>query len=239
MGQANALAVNAAIRWLGDFVCGRGGAWADTGTRLRVQVIASLLVLQGVCAFVVELRDPQQPVAFYIAIDVACIAAGAGIWWRSKAAYLVAFINTLFAALLGSAAAVFLPIIALVGWDIRAGSPVDTALIADAFLLVGIAIFAVGAWKFYPLAKWLRRRSDRLESPLFGLVIVGASLVIAWSSINAIDPTLILGWLSNKAFDPDLRMALLFLILVPMFAYILWSYVTLRSRAVRDAFELP
>jgi hypothetical protein len=137
------------------------------------------------------------------------------------------------------AAAIWVPILALVAWDIKVASTVDPVIIAYGALLAGTAMLAASVWRFSDLYKWLCRFRDRFVSPLYGVVIAGATLGIAWSIVNTIAPLVVNGWLSTPAVDPDVRLALFSIVLILMMAYLMWSYATLRSRAVRDAFDLP
>jgi len=235
-----ALAMNAALRWLGDFVRGRAGGWTDAGTRLRVFVIAGILFVGG-AGFLIDDARTQVPIvpSWHYASDIVCIIGAGGLVFRMKLAYLISYAYTLVFSVLAAAGTISIPIQTVMSWDKQAGSPVNMLLIACVGAALWLVLIVGGIWKYDRVFEWMRALDARIHSPLYGLVMAGAVVAAAWSIVNAITPAIISGWLSAPQVDPYVRLVLLSVVLVLVFAYAMWSYVTLRSRAVRDAFDLP
>lgn len=235
-----ALAMNAAIRWLADSVRGRAGAWTDRGVRLRVIAIAAIILIGNLSALVDDLRAPP-PIApaLHVVIDAVVIVGAIGVLFRSKLAYMVAYLYTFVLGMSAASGVIWIPILAVMSGDVQAGSPVDGQLIEQGAMLLWMALLVLGVWKYYWLYERLRRFAVRFQAPLYGLVIAGAAIVVAWSIVNGVAPSLVGTWLASTQIDPYLRLAFFAAVLLLVYAYTMWSYATLRGRAVRDAFDLP
>jgi len=235
-----ALAMSAALRWLADSVRGRAGAWTDPGTRLRVLAIAAVVFVSNLSALAVDLRYPASIApSSHVFGDVACVIGAVGLLFRSKLAYMVAYIYTFVLGVSSASGIIWIPILAVTSGNVQAGSPFDGQLIQQIWMLLWVALLVFGVWKYYWLYDRLRRFAERFQSPLYGAVMAGAAIILAWSIVNGIAPALVGGWLASTAIDPYLRLALFAAVLLLVYAYTMWSYATLRSRAVRDAFDLP
>lgn len=231
-------AMHAAIRWLGDFVRVRSGPWPDDQARIRVFAIAAVLIFSGLCVIVYDFRQPLWPLdTGSIATHLIYVAVPAGLFFRSRAAYFYAYLYVLVGSMTTAVALFMVPL----AYVFRAVA--DEPLFALDAVLLGIfvcvlASFALGVWKLEPLYKRLLSWRASLFAPAYGLVVVGSVFVIAWSVVQAIAPTLPAAFLTdpkNQAVGlPALAIAAL-----PTLASLLWAYISLRSRAVRDAFELP
>ena len=233
------IAMNAAIRWLADFVRGRSGPWPDSGARFRVYVIAAMLLFGGICVLVYDFRQPLWPLqTSSIAVHLIYVAATIGLFYRSRAAYMYAYLYTLIGAITTAGACFMLPLAAM--FRAIADNPIfDSNLILDCIFVVALALWALGIWKFEPLYKKLVSWRTRLQGPTYGLVVVGGLLIIAWSIVQAIDPTLFADLMvSNPSYNASV-VGLLAIAVLPILAAFLWAYISLRSRAVRDAFDLP
>lgn len=233
------LAMNAAIRWLVDFVRGRSGPWPDSGARLRVYVIAAMLLFGGICVLVYDFRQPLWPLQpGSIAIHLMYVAATIGLFYRSRAAYMYAYLYTLIGAIATAGALFMLPLAAI--FRAVADDPIlDSNLILDCIFVGALALGALGIWKFEPLYKKLVAWRKPLQGPTYGLVVVGGIFIIAWSIVQAIDPTLFADlMIANPSYKAS-AVALLLIAVLPILASFLWAYISLRSRAVRDAFDLP
>ena len=233
------LAMNAAIRWLADFVRGRSGPWRDSGARLRVYVIAAMLLFGGICVLVYDFRQPLWPLQpGSIAVHLTYVAATVGLFYRSRAAYMYAYLYTLIGAITTAGALFMLPLAAI--FRAVADDPIFELNVILVCIFVGmLALWAIGVWKFEPFYERLVSWRRPLQGPTYGLVIVGGMFIIAWSIVQAVDPTLLTDlMLSNPSYKAS-AVTLLPIAVLPILAAFLWAYISLRSRAVRDAFDLP
>lgn len=95
------------------------------------------------------------------------------------------------------------------------------------------------AFRFLEVRDALRRIGTLLDSAIAGFVIVGWIFLTAWSVVDmVVGSSFVQTWLANPDYLASLRVGLIAFLALPMFGYCLWSYTTLRSRAVRDAFYL-
>lgn len=233
------LAMNAAIRWLADFVRGRSGPWPDSGARLRVHVIAAMLLFGGICVLVYDFRQPLWPLQpDSIAVHLIYVAATIGLFFRSRAAYMYAYLYTLIGAITTAGALFMLPLAAI--FRAVADYPdFELNVILVGIFVGGLALFGLGVWKLESLYKQIVSWRGLLQGPTNGLVIVGGVFIIAWSIVQAVDPTLFADLMVTNPSYKASAVALLAIAVLPILAAFLWAYISLRSRAVRDAFDLP
>lgn len=232
--------MNAAIRWLADSVRGRAEDWPDPGTRLRVLAIATILLIGNLSACADDLRYPPAIApSLHVVGDIACVIGAIGLLFRSKLAYMIAYVYTFVLGVSAASGIIWIPILAVMSGNVQAGSPFDGQLVQQIWMLLWIALLVFGVWKYHWLYERSRSIAARFQSPLYGAVMAGAAIMLAWSIVNGIAPALVGGWLATTAIDPYLRLALFAVVLLLVYAYTMWSYATLRSRAVRDAFDLP
>ena len=237
-----ALAMDAAIRWLADFIRWRTDAWPDNGVRLRVVAISSAIVIMCVSTISDNVRQgllaTQQILNTWLAL--LFVAAAVGLYYRSKAAYVAAYIFTLTLSASFSFAAVWLPIFALLAQNGQAGHPIPPLMIVDATSIIWVAFFVFVVYRFLEVYGALRRIEAKLDSAIAGFVIVGWIFIAAWSVLDMVaGSSFVQAWLTNSDYLASLRVGFVAFVALPMFGYCLWSYATLRSRAVRDAFHLP
>lgn len=235
-------AMNADIRWWADFARGRPSEWPDGGIRLRVLAIASVILLTSLATIVENVRagllTPDQIVYSIFAL-LFCLAA-IGLNYRNRVAYFIAYLFTLslFATL--AVSVVWLPIFAGIAWNGQENSPTSPLTIVDIWAVIVLAIYIFIALRYYEFYAALRRVVAKLEYPIAGLVVVGGIFVIIWSGLDlTIGNAFVQAWMTNATYYASMRLGVVALLDVPLFAYSLWSYITLRSRAVRDAFSLP
>lgn len=229
--------MNGAIRWLGDFVRGRTDPWSDRAARGRVLAIAAVICISSLGAVVDEVRNSRVLLAVIYAIWAA---AGASLFVRSKAAYIASFVFTLLVTASFSYAAIWLPLFGVLAADTQGGDPLGPELVVYAWEILWLGLFALVAWRYFALYAWLRRTAPAIEPPLLGFAIVGAILLVAWSVAEAIVGTSwVQTWMTNPSYYGAVRIGAAVVSALPIFVYCMWSYVTLRSRAVRDAFDLP
>lgn len=233
------LAMNAAIRWVGDFVRGRSGPWPDKQAQLRIYIIATILIFGGLCIIIYDFRQPLWPLyPATIALHAFYAAAPAGLFYRSRAAYMYTYLYTLIGAASVASAASILPLASI--FRAFADDPIYELNVVLICIFVGvIGLFGLGVWRLDQLYKKLVSWHTKLQGPAYGLVVVGGVFIIAWSISQAVDPTMFTDFMAANPTDQTLATAILEIAVLPMLAALLWAYTSLRSRAVRDAFELP
>lgn len=236
-----ALAMDAAIRWLADFVRWRTDAWPDNGIRLRIVAISSAIVIMSMSTITDNVRQGLlsiQQIANAL-VALLFVSAAVGLCYRSKAAYIAAYVFTLTLSASLAFAAVWLPIFALLAQNVHAGEPIPPLTIVDAFSLIFVSFLIFVAFRFLEVRDALRRIGTLLDSAIAGFVIVGWIFLTAWSVVDmVVGSSFVQTWLANPDYLASLRVGLIAFLALPMFGYCLWSYTTLRSRAVRDAFYL-
>ncbi|HET9341924.1 MAG TPA: hypothetical protein VFO25_03265 [Candidatus Eremiobacteraceae bacterium] len=231
--------MNAAIRWLADFVRGRSGPWPDSGTRLRVYIIAAMLLFGGICVLVYDFRQPLWPLyPGTIALHLIYVAATVGLFYRSRAAYMYAYLYTLLGAITTACALFMLPLEAI--FRSLADDPIFELNVILICIFVGVlALLGYGVRKLEQLYKLLVSWRATLQGPTYGLVVVGGMFIIAWSVVQAVDPNFFTElMIENPSYNAS-AVGLLAIAVLPILAAFLWAYISLRSRAVRDAFDLP
>ena len=229
--------MSAAFRRLADLLTRDVGA---APARSRTRVIASILFIACLSGLVTDIRQQQVlSQLFNVAITAVSAVAAIGLFFRNKIGYAIVYLNLLFIAIGASSAAVWIPMLVLTAADTQAGSPVEAIVIYDIWSLVFVVLLVAAFWRLLAFYSWLRKIADRFAAPALGLVIAGGTLVVAASLVDFVDPTVVQDWLTTTSIDPWLRLAMFAIVLIPIFAYAMWSYVTLRSREVRDDFGLP
>jgi len=231
--------MSAAFQRLAGFVLARD-AGAAAPARLQTRAIASILFVACISGIVTDVRQ-QQVFAqlFNVTITSVTAVAAVSLFFRNRIGYAIVYLNALFIGIGASSAALWVPMLVLTAADTQAGSPVDTLIIYYVWSLVWVALIVAAFWRLLALYGWLRKVADGWAAPALGLVIAGGALFIASSIVGFVDPTMVQGWLTTTTIDPWLRLAVFAIVLIPIFAYAMWSYATLRSRAVRDDFGLP
>lgn len=233
-----ALAMNAAIRWLADFVRGRPGPWRNSGARLRVYVIAAMLLFGGISVLAYDFRQPLWPLyPGSIVVHLIYVGAAVGLFYRSRAAYILAYLNILVGAITTASALFILPLAPI--FRAIASDPAFELNVILICIFVGVlALFGVGVVKLDPCYKLLVSWRARVEALTYGLVIVGGIFIVVWSVVQAVDPTFFADIMAANPGVKASAFALLAIAVLPILAAFLWAYISLRSRAVRDAFEL-
>jgi len=234
-----ALAMNAALRWLADFVRGRTGPWPDGSTRLRVYVIAAVLLFAGISVLIYDFRQPLWPLyPGSIAVHLIYVAGPIGLFYRSRASYIYAYLNVLIGAITTAGAVFMLPL----GSIFRAVADVSLFELNVILICIFVGVLALcgfGVWNLEPFYKQLVSWRAALKGPTYGLVIVGGIFIVAWSIVQALDPTFFTDLMVANPNYQASAVALVVIAALPILASLLWAYVSLRSRAVRDSFDLP
>ena len=234
--------MNAAIRWLADFVRGRTGEWPDRGDRLRVLAIAAVIVISSAATIVYGYRQGllTGEQIYQCLAALLFIAAAVGLYYRSKAAYIGAYIFSLVLMASLAMPTVWLPVFAVLAWNGQNSAPISAMAIVEAWSILWTAFFVYAALRFIEFYGWLRRIGTKFGAALSGLIIVGGIFLVVWSAIDmSVGNSFVQAWMTDPEYYAAIRLGLVALLTPPIFAYAWWSYATLRSRAVRDAFGLP
>ncbi|HYK53813.1 MAG TPA: hypothetical protein VEV38_09820, partial [Candidatus Eremiobacteraceae bacterium] len=227
--------------WLADFVRGRKGEWPDAGARLRVYAIASVVLISSVAAVMGELLHWSASSPINLFGDTVSIGAGIGLFFRSKASYIVTYIFALILTMTNSIAAVVIPLIAFLVAQSQDSTAIDLTFFIYIWIVYWLAALAIiYVWAFIPTYEFFKAIGRRIAEPLSGLYLLGALFTVAWSITGAIVGISNVQTLISKAALPRVSMlTLIMLLLLPALPFGFWMYTTLRSRAVRDAFDLP